>query len=82
LEPQEPGWINGIGSADQKTAITAFIKAVGQRFLRIDFVDICNETLHAPSSYHNTVGGSGSTNGIELFGSLNKQELHYPILNY
>jgi endo-1,4-beta-xylanase len=58
---QEPSWISGLGAADQKAAVTAFIKAVGQRFPQADFVDVVNEALHAPASYRNAIGGDVSS---------------------
>ncbi len=58
---QEPSWIGSLSAADQKAEVTEWIQAAGQRYPNAEFVDVVNEPLHAPASYRNAIGGSGST---------------------
>lgn len=58
---QEPSWIGSLSEADQKAEVTEWIQAAGQRYPNAEFVDVVNEPLHAPASYRNALGGSGST---------------------
>jgi GH35 family endo-1,4-beta-xylanase len=58
---QEPGWISGLSQSEQLEEIEEWIRAVGQRYPNMDFVDVVNEPLHAPASYKNALGGDGST---------------------
>jgi endo-1,4-beta-xylanase len=58
---QEPSWIDSLSAADQKAEVTEWIQAAGQRYPNAEFVDVVNEPLHAPASYRNALGGSGST---------------------
>lgn len=58
---QEPGWISGLSQSDQLAEVTEWIQAAGQRYPDSEYVDVVNEPLHAPASYRNALGGSGST---------------------
>jgi len=58
---QQPGWIGSLDSTGQRTAIENWIKAVGQRYPLMTFVDVVNEPLHAPPVYKNALGGDGAT---------------------
>jgi endo-1,4-beta-xylanase len=58
---QEPGWIGGLSQTEQREEVEEWIRAVGQRYPNMDFVDVVNEPLHAPASYRNALGGDGST---------------------
>ncbi|MBW5446186.1 carbohydrate-binding protein [Cohnella sp. CFH 77786] len=58
---QEPTWIDSLSAADQKAEVTEWIRAAGQRYPNAEFVDVVNEPLHAPASFRNALGGSGST---------------------
>jgi endo-1,4-beta-xylanase len=58
---QEPGWIGGLSQSEQREEVEEWIRAVGQRYPNMDFVDVVNEPLHAPASYKNALGGDGST---------------------
>ncbi len=58
---QEPSWIGSLSAADQKAEVTQWIQAAGARYPDADFIDVVNEPLHAPASYRNALGGSGST---------------------
>lgn len=57
---QEPGWIGGLSQSEQLAEVVEWIQAVGQRYSP-DMIDVVNEPLHAPASYRNALGGSGST---------------------
>ncbi|UUZ82336.1 endo-1,4-beta-xylanase [Paenibacillus sp. P26] len=58
---QEPTWIDSLSAADQKAEVTEWIQSAGQRYPNAEFVDVVNEPLHAPASYRDAIGGSGST---------------------
>jgi endo-1,4-beta-xylanase len=59
---QQPGWIGGLDSASQRAEVENWIKLVGQRYPKMDFVDVVNEPLHTPlPSYKNALGGDGVT---------------------
>lgn len=59
---QQPGWIAGLDSASQRSEVEDWIKRVGQRYPKMDFIDVVNEPLHTPlPSYKNALGGDGTT---------------------
>ena len=59
---QQPGWISGLDTASQRAAVEDWIKRVGQRYPKMNFVDVVNEPLHTPlPSYKNALGGDGAT---------------------
>jgi endo-1,4-beta-xylanase len=69
---QQPSWISGLDSATQYKYIETWIRDVGQRYPKIDMIDVVNEPLdnHNPpdgggsparANYENALGGKGST---------------------
>ncbi len=58
---QQPSWITGLDSAQQRAAIVQWIDTLGQRYGYTVLVDVVNEPFHAPPSYMNALGGSGAT---------------------
>lgn len=58
---QQPTWIAGLDSATQRTEVQNWIQLVGQRYPKMDFVDVVNEPFHGNPSYANALGGSGKT---------------------
>jgi endo-1,4-beta-xylanase len=58
---QQPGWVTSLGQADQRKAVENWIKAVGERYPKMDFVDVVNEPIHAPAEYRAALGGDGTT---------------------
>ncbi|MDP2885783.1 MAG: endo-1,4-beta-xylanase [Ignavibacteria bacterium] len=59
---QQPSWIAGLDSANQRAAVESWIRAVGQRYTKTSFVDVVNEPFHPPlPSYKNALGGDGTT---------------------
>ncbi len=58
---QQPGWIDGLSIPDQRKAIEDWIKAVGERYPAMAYVDVVNEPLRAPASYKAALGGDGAT---------------------
>ena len=58
---QQPGWISGLDSATQRTEVENWIRLVGQRYPKMNFVDVVNEPLHQPPPYMAALGGSGTT---------------------
>ncbi len=58
---QEPSWIGSLSASAQLTAVETWIKTACQRYPNMDMIDVVNEPLHAPASYRNALGGSGTT---------------------
>jgi endo-1,4-beta-xylanase len=67
---QQPSWISGLDSATQYKYIETWIRMVGQRYPKIDMIDVVNEPLngHNPpdggngrANYKNALGGNGAT---------------------
>jgi endo-1,4-beta-xylanase len=67
---QQPSWISSLDSATQYHYIETWIRMVGQRYPKIDLVDVVNEGLvgHNPpdggngrANYERALGGSGKT---------------------
>ena len=69
---QQPSWISGLDSATQAKYIEIWIRNVGQRYPKIDMIDVVNEALagHNPpdgggsparANYKNALGGNGAT---------------------
>ena len=75
---QEPSWIGSLSAADQKAEVTEWIQAAGQRYPNAEFVDVVNEPLHAPASYRNALGGSGSTGWDWVVWSFEQARLAFP----
>ena len=69
---QQPSWISGLDSSQQANYIEAWIRMVGQRYPKIDMIDVVNEPLYghnppdgggspARANYKNALGGDGTT---------------------
>ncbi len=67
---QQPSWISGLDSATQYHYIDTWIREVGQRYPKLDMVDVVNEPLtgHNPpdgsgtnANYEKALGGKGAT---------------------
>jgi len=69
---QQPSWISSLDSATQAKYIEIWIRNVGQRYPKIDMIDVVNEALagHNPpdgggsparANYKNALGGNGTT---------------------
>jgi endo-1,4-beta-xylanase len=62
---QQPAWItnSGLDSAQQADAIEQWIRLVGERYPKMDMIDVVNEPLpgHNPAPYRAALGGAGST---------------------
>jgi endo-1,4-beta-xylanase len=77
---QEPNWIkNGSLSAEeQKAAMENFMQKVAARYPDIDYIDVVNEPLHAPSSIREALGGSGTTGWDWIVWSFEKAREYFP----
>jgi len=58
---QQPSWITSLDSATQRAQVEEWIRLVGERYPKIDFIDVVNEPLSAPAAYKNALGGNGAT---------------------
>jgi endo-1,4-beta-xylanase len=66
---QQPSWISSLDSATQYNWIETWIKMVGQRYQKIDLVDVVNEPLYG---HNQPDGGSGRANYINALGGSGK----------
>ncbi len=59
---QQPSWIDGLDSANQRAEVENWIHLVGQRYPKMSFIDVVNEPFHNPlPAYKNALGGNGTT---------------------
>jgi endo-1,4-beta-xylanase len=58
---QQPGWMESLSQDAQLAEVEEWIAEFGERYPETDFIDVVNEPLHAPPSYMNALGGSGTT---------------------
>jgi len=67
---QQPSWISDLDSASQREEIEEWFRLVGERYPKMDFVDVVNEPLlgHNPpdgtndrANYKQALGGDGAT---------------------
>jgi endo-1,4-beta-xylanase len=58
---QAPSWITALDSANQRAQVEEWIRLVGERYPKIDFIDVVNEPFNAPAPYRNALGGNGAT---------------------
>lgn len=58
---QQPSWITSLDSATQRAQVEEWIRLVGERYPKMDFIDVVNEPLNAPAAYKNALGGNGAT---------------------
>ncbi len=58
---QYPSWITTLDSAEQRFQVEEWIRLVGERYPRMNFVDVVNEPFNAPPPFMKALGGSGKT---------------------
>ncbi|MCL1943871.1 MAG: endo-1,4-beta-xylanase [Candidatus Azobacteroides sp.] len=75
---QEPSWISSVSPAEQKAAMENFMRAVAVRYPDIDFIDVVNEPLHAPSGIREALGGDGATGWDWVIWSFQKAREYFP----
>ncbi len=75
---QEPSWIKNLSANDQKAEVLEWIQAAAKKYPDCDFVDVVNEPLHAPASFRNAIGGSGSTGWDWVVWSFEQARKYFP----
>ncbi len=79
---QQPAWItsSGLDSAQQASVIEQWIRMVGQRYPKMDMVDVVNEPLpgHAPAPYAPALGGAGATGWDWVIWAFQKARQYMP----
>lgn len=75
---QEPSWISSLSQADQKREIEEYMQAVANRYPQIDYIDVVNEALHAPSNIRQALGGDGVTGWDWIVWSFRKARELFP----
>ncbi len=65
---QQPTWISSLDSAQQESILEQWIRKVGQRYPKMDMIDVVNEPIHTPpngtngnANYIQALGGAGAT---------------------
>jgi endo-1,4-beta-xylanase len=58
---QQPGWIAGLDSAQQRAKVEQWIDTLGARYPSMSMVDVVNEPFHPPPSYMHALGDTGKT---------------------
>lgn len=64
---QQPAWIAGLDSLEQRQEIEEWFNAVAERYPDIDYLEVVNEPLHQPpdashsGNYIGALGGAGET---------------------
>jgi len=64
---QQPGWISSLDSATQREEIEEWIRLVGERYPKMNFIDVVNEPINAPPD-----GNNGTANYIKALGGTGK----------
>jgi len=75
---QEPTWLKSLSQADQKKELEEFMQAVATRYPNIDYIDVVNEALHAPSSMKDAIGGDGTSGWDWVLWSFRKARELFP----
>lgn len=75
---QEPAWITSLSQPDQKTEMEDFMKAVANRYPKIDYIDVVNEPLSDPSNIREALGGNGVTGWDWVVWSFRKARELFP----
>jgi endo-1,4-beta-xylanase len=58
---QYPNWITTLDSANQRAQVEEWIRLIGQRYPRMESIDVVNEPFHAQPPFKNALGGDGTT---------------------
>lgn len=79
---QQPTWLTGSGldSAQQASAVEQWIRLVGQRYPKMDMIDVVNEPLpgHNPAPYAAALGGAGTTGWDWVIWAFQKARQYMP----
>jgi len=57
----QPDWICSLPEDEQLAEVEEWIRAVGERYPDLDYVDVVNEPLHDSPCYEEALGGDGET---------------------
>ncbi len=75
---QEPNWIGSLSASEQKEEVLEWFEAAAEKYPDCEFVDVVNEPLHAPASFRNAIGGSGSTGWDWVVWSFEQARKYFP----
>lgn len=75
---QEPSWLKNLTATDQKKELEEYMQAVATRYPNLDYIDVVNEALHAPSSMKDAIGGDGATGWDWVVWSFRKARELFP----
>jgi Beta-1,4-xylanase len=75
---QEPSGLTGVAPEVQKAKLEAYIEAVAERYPDLEFIDVVNEPLHAPSNMREAIGGNGETGWDWIVWSFEKARSLFP----
>jgi endo-1,4-beta-xylanase len=82
---QQPTWISSLDSAHQESILEQWIRMVGQRYPKMDMIDVVNEPIHNPpdgngghANYIKALGGAGSTGWDWVIWAFTKAREYMP----
>ncbi len=80
---QEPSWVSGLSTFEQRAELLEWIQASAQRYGDAEYIDVVNEPLHAPLLLIKMpLVAMEQLDGIGLYGLLNKQDKPFLMQNY
>ncbi|WP_237223248.1 endo-1,4-beta-xylanase [Spirochaeta thermophila] len=75
---QQPSWISGLSTSEQRAEVEEWFAAVADRYADIDMIDVVNEPLHSPPPYRDALGGDGSTGWDWVITSFQLAREYFP----
>jgi endo-1,4-beta-xylanase len=81
---QQPAWIEGLSTEEQKEEIVEWFKAVAQRYPNIDAIEVVNEPVNDPpvgggnGNYLAALGGSGTTGYDWIINAFTMAREYFP----
>ena len=82
---QQPSWMNGLSSSDQRDEIEEWFSAVATRYPGIDYLEVVNEPLNAPpdgnngrANYIAALGGTGPSGWEWVLESFRLARQYFP----
>ncbi len=77
---QQPSWITSLPPEEQKAQVEEWFRLVAARYPKLDMIDVVNEPLlsHAPATYREALGGSGTTGWDWVIWCFEKARTYFP----
>ncbi len=75
---QEPSWLKDLSAEQQLIELDELMSQVAQRYPTIDYIDVVNEPINAPSSMKEALGGNGVTGWDWVVTAFEKARHYFP----